>query len=578
MAPRVAELRLCPPTLTAPKPQRALVVGALGNSITAGVDVRRNDAWPSQLQGLHNKSLNVFNRAIRASRADFAALCFDELFDKRSVDRLDLAIADYTFTSDGIQIGALHDRLSAIGVPSIGLLYCPHVGWQRFLHCGLDTNGYCRPANKSSEAIGSTTPWWERSARDWHPATLIRNAGSRYPGRGHRPGFDRSLGGLPIAPPPPPPRRSRTPPPPPPRYPERVEAVFATLTRLGLDSKTLSHAQRFFEAGLQAAASPASFSGLEGALVSAAAASFNRGKLNRGTTDASALLRNAVEGGTIDGFGPIDPVRWLDAISAVAAGACITSAEIGGVIRVLTAKGIPYTTNAAQLSLLAEEVLARKGGWGAHPSKNGHRLMATAVDELIEELLHKPAGGNDGFAACTAKHGANSVYPEQVCSYGEAALNVLLVSRSGFATIESKDGRTGGLVATTSGASITLRLTSRTLAAGYISIGYERGWRNVALARLDCVLPCQCRGIEINATNPKPYTGTSFTQSVWATLSKASGVYECVLRVQTTACESGRILLQAATLSAPLPGNRSIGVKDSLEIARYEGYGTMPFR
>jgi len=38
------------------------------------------------------------------------------------------------------------------------------------------------------------------------------------------------------------------------------------------------------------------------------------------------------------------------------------------------------------------------------------------------------------------------------------------------------------------------------------------------------------------------------------------------------------LLLQAATLSAPLPGNRTIALKDSLEIARYAGFDIKPFR
>ena len=84
------------------------------------------------------------------------------------------ADSDYTFTSDAAQIGALHDRLASLGVPSLGLLYCAHTGWQRFLHCGLGTGGYCRRANVSaSDGARRVTPIV------WEPAGPVRRAGAR---------------------------------------------------------------------------------------------------------------------------------------------------------------------------------------------------------------------------------------------------------------------------------------------------------------------------------------------------------------------------------------------------------------
>ena len=121
------------------------------------------------------------------------------------------------------------------------------------------------------------------------------------------------------------------------------------------------------------------------------------------------------------------------------------------------------------------------------------------------------------------------------------------------------------------------------------------------MAKVSCVAPCACVGLSINATNPKPYTGTAFTAAMWVELARSSESssleyaafekppqkvrehnehmkrggsrrmegFECVLSVEVIEYQSGRMLLQAATLSAPLPGNHSVALKDSLEMAAY---------
>ena len=123
---------------------------------------------------------------------------------------------------------------------------------------------------------------------------------------------------------------------------------------------------RFYASGLHAAADPSTFAGVEGVLASAVAASFTRGQLSHSTTEAAALLRAAVNEGT-----GIDPSKWLDALSAVAAGECLSSASNVELVQALEERGVPYVSNAAQLSMLAEEVLARNGAWGAHPMPSG---------------------------------------------------------------------------------------------------------------------------------------------------------------------------------------------------------------
>lgn len=118
--------------------QRPLMVGALGTSLTWGSDLpsRERDAWPTVLQQLLRARTNradifVFNGAMRASSADFAALCFDELWGPAWADgrglarapRLDLAVIEYTWSSSASQVSALIETLHSRGIPVLGVLY-----------------------------------------------------------------------------------------------------------------------------------------------------------------------------------------------------------------------------------------------------------------------------------------------------------------------------------------------------------------------------------------------------------------------------------------------------------------------
>ena len=220
--------------------------------------------------------------------------------------------------------------------------------------------------------------------------------------------------------------------------------------------------------------------------------------------------------------------------------------------------------------------------------------MAKAVDGMLRSMKRTRQGAGRGSEpGCAARAGGkvavgtaagerSTSYPEQTCSYGQDALSKLVLNRRGFEYIDAGgEGRTGGLSAKVPGASFELRVASRTLSAGWFQVGYERGMRNVTAV---CpAAPCVCTGLSINATNPKPYTGTAFTPSMWIVLGRARDAegYECVLSVNTTVVSAGRLLVQAATLSAPLPGNFSVHMKDQLaDGGRDEGrdQSVRPFR
>ncbi|KAL1527393.1 hypothetical protein AB1Y20_016061 [Prymnesium parvum] len=127
-------------------PQRPVLIGVLGTSLSWGADLsnRTEQAWPFVLQRLLRqqpqfRNVWVVNGAMRASSADFAALCFDAMFGPEWTDasgaargpRLDLALLEYNWSSSPAQIAALIDALHARAVPAIGVLYVHPVNVHR---------------------------------------------------------------------------------------------------------------------------------------------------------------------------------------------------------------------------------------------------------------------------------------------------------------------------------------------------------------------------------------------------------------------------------------------------------------
>ena len=129
------------------------MIGVLGNSITFGAGVRMNESWPALLQAQLRRSypnVHVLNGAVRASSADFAALCWDDLWGAQwrytggrvHSPQLDLVLIDYSFTSSPGQLAALVDKvLSLSPQPAVAAtVYCPHQSWQRVIQTSSVAN------------------------------------------------------------------------------------------------------------------------------------------------------------------------------------------------------------------------------------------------------------------------------------------------------------------------------------------------------------------------------------------------------------------------------------------------------
>jgi len=122
----------------APFTRGPFAVGTLGSSITSGIDVAPGAAWPDVLgrmiRSRWRNSVVIHNGAVRSSSADFAALCWEELWANRGgagaapellhrAPRLDLVIIEYTWTSSVEQMEALLSSCRAQHLPVLALLY-----------------------------------------------------------------------------------------------------------------------------------------------------------------------------------------------------------------------------------------------------------------------------------------------------------------------------------------------------------------------------------------------------------------------------------------------------------------------
>ena len=161
-------------------PRQPFLIGVFGDSIAFGAGVDARDSWPRQLEVQLRRTfgrgaVRVVNGAVRASSADFAALCWNEIWGPEwrapngagRTPPIQLAIIDYAFTSSPKQLNALIDRCTSRKIPVLATLHCPHADW----HVAWQ-----------SQAITSGE-WRGPLANEWHgPGELparVRHAADR---------------------------------------------------------------------------------------------------------------------------------------------------------------------------------------------------------------------------------------------------------------------------------------------------------------------------------------------------------------------------------------------------------------
>ena len=295
-----------------------ITIGALGNSITFGAGVGANRSWPVQLQKSlsarfgHNESatetqvgsIRMLNGAIRASSADFAALCYDEIWRRAGWSHappLDIAIIDYSYTSSVGQLAALVDKLQSLSSPPeiLALLYCPHQSWQHTMYNSLRKAGVRIPStpamipSKASSNATALTPNASRASR-----LLLETDSSRLAAK-----VPRSLL-------------------------QRIGPRLAWAHATG----RLPHAPHMPSLAFRAVA---------------AAVYHHRDAVTRTDEVAMAMRRRPTA---------VSDAEWMQALEAVASGECLGE-RLQSTRAMLEAKGVPYTTNEAQLRMHPHDVM-----------------------------------------------------------------------------------------------------------------------------------------------------------------------------------------------------------------------------
>ena len=111
---------------------RPFVIGTVGTSISYGVGVDPAAAWPRVLEAKLRRRFGqgvvaVANGAVRASTADFAALCWDAIWGRagyhnRAPPQLDLVVIEYTKSSTTWQLEMLLEKLVAMRLPLLAMV------------------------------------------------------------------------------------------------------------------------------------------------------------------------------------------------------------------------------------------------------------------------------------------------------------------------------------------------------------------------------------------------------------------------------------------------------------------------
>lgn len=266
-----------------------------------------------------------------------------------------------------------------------------------------------------------------------------------------------------------------------------------------------------------------------------------------------------------------------------------------------SAYGVPYVNTS---------VINRRVGWRAmlanslsvaHLTSLGHALLAREVAMLLGERCDQltaqlsppqPALKQLTFAvaplsqaplsrsASTSIRGASRGMRQDSTSVGSGlckigrSLRSIAIHLDGFEAHEPADGRTAGMIAQRSGASITFGIHPTSLfehgAGGFLSLAAERTWRSSARAVVSCHGVCVCASVRYSAHTEKRYSYTQRTSPVWLALSAKADARRragnlpqsarCLVRLNATAVTSGRLFLKALIFSPPFRGNRSVSI------------------
>jgi hypothetical protein len=223
-------------------------------------------------------------------------------------------------------------------------------------------------------------------------------------------------------------------------------------------------------------------------------------------------------------------------------------------LHVLASRHVPYR-------LIGPGLLRRSGSKGVRTADDA---LATTLKSIDGSELN--AFGHQTLAADVASalsDRCGQLVPSrpkqgrtpQLCRFGfHVEEFVVPGSNRGFERHDPGSGRTPGLLARSVGASVAIGFRSPTLREGYVSVGYEQGWRNRGIAGLlTCRAPCTCAPQLLNLSHGNAKTTLNVLSTpVWVRAP-------CVVEVRVIApagdgvAPAGRLFLTSATMASVAP-------------------------
>ena len=248
---------------------------------------------------------------------------------------------------------------------------------------------------------------------------------------------------------------------------------------------------------------------------------------------------------------------WLKSLNGFASQECLVKQR--GYVSLLRARNISFATTTSLLEpniTSGQHVSTLTAGadhlrLASHLNVRGHKVLAAGVSRWLERECERGIE----LAAMPVNP---STYTCRLAPFAD-----LVAEQRGFAPVDPGEGRVRGLAALQSGDSLALWVRQQ---EGHVQVAFEQGWRNDGLARLSCRAPCKCAPLLLNVTHPdrtRRVTVITLSSATWmSTNHSLGGGSICSVVIEVLSLAAGRVYLNAFTVGGSITGNMNPGAID----------------
>ena len=246
---------------------------------------------------------------------------------------------------------------------------------------------------------------------------------------------------------------------------------------------------------------------------------------------------------------------WLDSLNGFAAQECLVKQR--DYVSLLRARNISFATTTSLLEpniTSGQHVSTLTAGadslfLASHLNVGGHKVLAAGVSRWLERECERGIG----LAAMPV---TPSSYTCRLAPFAD-----LVAEQRGFAPVDPGEGRVRGLAALQSGDSLALWVRQQ---EGHVQVAFEQGWRNDGLARLSCRAPCKCAPLLLNVTHPdrtRRVTVIKMSSATWmSTDYSLGGGSICSVVIEVLSLAAGRVYLNAFTVGGSMTQNLNAAI------------------